>query len=50
MKKNNKNIYDQFLDYLKTKQVALYKKEKDLEKHHILPLHDGGAMVCINHS
>lgn len=38
-----KNIYDQFIEYLKKEEKKLnYYKEDNLEKHHILPLHDGG--------
>lgn len=38
-----KNIYDQFIDYLKKEETKLNKNDKNLEKHHILPLHDGGS-------
>lgn len=45
MNKFNKvsiTIYKQFLDYLKNEEKYL-DKSKDYEKHHILPLHDGGS-------
>lgn len=35
-------IYDQFIEYLKKEETKLDLNAKDLEKHHILPLHDGG--------
>lgn len=37
-----KNIYQQFIDYLKIEEKKLNFKDENLEKHHILPLHDGG--------
>jgi len=37
-----KNIYDQFIDHLKKVEKGLNKKSTNIEKHHILPLHDGG--------
>nr|QXI88207.1 hypothetical protein [Ulva intestinalis] len=37
-----KNIYYQFIDYLKKQESKLNLKENNLEKHHILPLHAGG--------
>ncbi len=38
------NIHDQFLEYLKKEEKSLdQKKDSDLEKHHIIPLHDGGT-------
>jgi hypothetical protein len=36
------NIYYQFIDYLKKEEKKLNKNHKNLEKHHIVPLHDGG--------
>lgn len=38
----NKNIYDQFIEYLKKEEKKLKLNDKNLEKHHILPLHSGG--------
>ncbi len=38
----NKNIYEQFIDYLKEEEKKLNLNDKNLEKHHILPLHTGG--------
>ena len=35
-------IYDQFIKYLKKEETKLDLNLKGLEKHHILPLHDGG--------
>jgi hypothetical protein len=35
-------IYEQFIEYLKTKEKNLDLNNKNLEKHHILPLHTGG--------
>lgn len=40
--KKYENIYDQFIKYLKEEEKNLNKNDKNLEKHHILPLHDGG--------
>ena len=37
-----KCIYWQFIEHLKNKETKL-NNMKDLEKHHILPLHDGGS-------
>lgn len=36
------NIYEQFINYLKIKEKKLNSRSANLEKHHILPLHDGG--------
>ncbi len=38
----NKNIYGQFVEYLKKEEQKLNLNDKNLEKHHILPLHVGG--------
>ena len=38
----NENIYEQFIKYLKKEEKKLNLKEKNLEKHDILPLHAGG--------
>lgn len=44
----HENIYDQFIKYLKKEEKKLNKlnkkerQDKNLEKHHILPLHDKG--------
>ena len=35
-------IYEQFIEYLKKEEKNLDLNNKNLEKHHILPLHDGG--------
>lgn len=35
-------IYEQFIKYLKEKEKNLTLIDKNLEKHHILPLHAGG--------
>jgi hypothetical protein len=35
-------IYEQFITYLKKAETFLNRKDKNLEKHHIIPLHDGG--------
>ena len=41
--KKMENIYEQFINYLKSKQNQLnYSKEDNLEKHHIIPIHDKG--------
>jgi hypothetical protein len=37
-----KNIYEQFINYLKEEEKKLNLKNNNLEKHHILPLHAGG--------
>lgn len=40
-------IYNQYIDYLKNKgfePTNLNKNNQSLEKHHILPLHDGGSV------
>ena len=37
-----KNIYTQYIGYLKTEEKKTKDKNLDLEKHHIIPLHDGG--------
>jgi hypothetical protein len=37
-----KNIYEQFINYLKEEEKKLSLKNNHLEKHHILPLHTGG--------
>jgi hypothetical protein len=36
------NIYKQFIEYLKKEETYLNKNQKNLEKHHIKSLHDGG--------
>ena len=36
-------IYEQFIEYLKREETKLNKNDFNLEKHHILPLHDGGC-------
>ena len=36
------NIYEQFILHLKKEEKHLNLKSQNLEKHHILPLHDGG--------
>ena len=35
-------IYEQFIEYLKKEEKYLNLNNKNLEKHHILPLHAGG--------
>lgn len=35
-------IYEQFIEYLKKEESKLNLIDKNLEKHHILPLHAGG--------
>lgn len=35
-------IYEQFIEYLKKEEKQLNLKDKNLENHHILPLHAGG--------
>ena len=37
-----KTIYEQFIEHLKNEEKKLDLNDKNLEKHHILPLHDGG--------
>ena len=37
-----KNIYEQFIQYLKEEEKNLNLNDNDLENHHIKPLHDGG--------
>ena len=37
-----KNIYTQYIGYLKTEEKRIKNKNLDLEKHHIIPLHDKG--------
>ena len=37
-----KFIYEQFIEYLKEEEKHLNLNDKNLEKHHILPLHAGG--------
>lgn len=39
---NIKSIYEQFIEHLKHEETKLDLTAKNLEKHHILPLHDGG--------
>lgn len=36
-------IYEQFIEHLKNEEKQLDLNEKNLEKHHSLPLHDGGS-------
>lgn len=36
-------IYEQFIEHLKNEEKQVDLNEKNLEKHHILPLHDGGS-------
>lgn len=39
-----KNIYEQFINYLKNEEKSLgLDRSKSFEKHHILPLHNGGS-------
>ena len=42
IKNLNLNIYEQFIKYLKVEEKTLNLKNKNLEKHHVLPLHSGG--------
>ena len=35
-------IYEQFIEHLKNEEKQRDLNDKNLEKHHILPLHDGG--------
>ena len=37
------NIYNQFIEYLEQEEKKFDLNTKNLEKHHILPLHDGGS-------
>lgn len=37
-----KNIYEQFIKHLKKEETKLHLKDSNLEKHHIIPLHDNG--------
>jgi hypothetical protein len=37
-----KNIYEQFIEHLTKEEKKLNLNDKNLEKHHILPLHSGG--------
>lgn len=42
-KKSTANIYEQFIHFLKTEENFLKLNQlKNLEKHHIIPLHNGG--------
>ena len=42
-----KNIYNQYLLYLQSIEVqTLNENPHGLEKHHVLPLHDGGKKTC----
>ena len=37
------NIYNQFIEYLEQEEKKFDLNTKNLEKHHILPLYDGGS-------
>ena len=37
-----KTIYEQFIEHLKNEEQKRDLNDKNLEKHHILLLHDGG--------
>ena len=46
-------IYEQFIEYLKKEEKYLNLNNKNLEKHHILPLHAGGlqnsqVILCLS--